>query len=130
MYLLALWLIASVILGRSGVDGQTRLCTPQEAAKSGRFTCLDNCDENHVGASKPYCLSYFPNEGECYLKPYARNDVLTCNGQVTPSSPPMWLVLVGGSNQFLMFKVMLDELLSLPGNAGYNPDAYWGAHRK
>jgi hypothetical protein len=106
-------------------------CTPQQAATDGSFKCLPNCDENHkVYGTDQYCLNYFPNGGQCYLEPYARQDVLSCNGQLSSSSPPMWLVLIGGSNQFLMLKTLLDNLLNLPGNAGYNPTAYWNAHRK
>jgi hypothetical protein len=106
-------------------------CTPQQAATDGSFKCLPNCDENHkVYGTDQYCLNYFPNGGQCYLKPYARQDVLSCNGQLSSTTPPMWLVLIGGSNQFLMLKTLLDNLLNLPGNAGYNPTAYWNAHRK
>jgi hypothetical protein len=130
MYVLALGLFVS-LLNPFGVSGQLKQCTSQQTAAKGQFKCLDGCDEDHkVGGTKKYCLSYFPDGGNCYLKPYTRNDVLTCNGKVTASTAPMWLVLVGGSNQFMMLKVLLDVLLNLPSTAGYNPTAYYGAHRK
>lgn len=131
MYLYLLGLVASVALTPWSVMGQTNQCSRTQAAANGRFACLDNCDENHFAqGNRKYCLSYFPDEGECYLKPYGREDILTCNGQVTANSPPMWMVLIGGSNQYLMLKTMLDQLLPLPADAGYNPTAYWNAERK
>jgi hypothetical protein len=103
-------------------------CTAEQAAEDGRFACLDGCDENHmVDGWLPYCLSYFPDEGLCYMKPYAREDVMTCNGQNGVTDPPMWLVSIGGSNNYMMFKVMVDMMLELPPDAGYDPKRYWNA---
>jgi hypothetical protein len=131
MYLLALWFAASTVLVWPRVAAQRRECTAQEAANGGHFKCLPGCDEKHgEGTSDKYCLSYFPDDGRCYLKPYSREDVLTCNDQVSSSTAPMWLVFVGGSNQYMMLKVMLDVLLELPGDAGYDPTEFYNAQRK
>jgi hypothetical protein len=131
MYFLTLLFTVSTILVWPRIAGQLRECTAQEAAVGGHFKCLPGCDDNHgEGTSNKYCLSYFPNDGQCYLKPYSREDVLTCNDQVSSSTAPMWLVFVGGSNQYMMLKVMLDVLLELPGDAGYHPAEYYGAQRK
>jgi hypothetical protein len=106
-------------------------CTPEQAESDGLFKCLSNCDENHIAQGqfgpKKYCLSYFPDGGHCYMKPYERSDILNCNGEAGGSNPPMWFIFAGGSNMFMMFKTLLDELLDLPGNAGYNPRDYWNA---
>jgi hypothetical protein len=106
-------------------------CTPQQAKNVGAFKCLSNCDENHIAQGqygpKKYCLNYFPNGGSCYMKPYTRTEIFSCNGKAGGSNPPMWIIMVGGSNMFMMVKTLIDKMLNLPGNAGYNPAKYWGA---
>ena len=103
-------------------------CTSDQALVDGRFSCLENCDENHLAYGfYQYCLNYFPNDGTCYLKPYDRLDMMTCNGNFQPTDPPHWIVFIGGSNDYFMVKTMLDMLLDLPNNATYNPQLYWNA---
>lgn len=106
-------------------------CTAEQAVSNGQFMCLDGCDEDHVVFdSVPYCLAYFPDEGQCYLKPYTREDVMTCSGQVQSDDPPLWMVFIGGSNNYFMVKVILDMLLELSPDAGYDPKQYWNATGK
>jgi hypothetical protein len=110
-------------------------CTPRQATQDGVFRCLDGCDEHHMVSNekygpRKYCLNYFPDGGNCYMKPYTKPDILSCNGKAGGSNPPMWLIFIGGSNQYMMLKTMLDELLDLPGNAGFDPAKYWGAKCK
>jgi hypothetical protein len=106
-------------------------CTPQQTMNIGSFKCLPNCDENHIAQGqfgpKKYCLNYFPNGGSCFMKPYTRTDILSCGGKAGGSNPPMWIIMVGGSNMYMMLKTLIDSMLNLPGTAGYNPGAYWGA---
>lgn len=130
LYLLALGFVGVAVVWQP-VSAETRYeCTKEQAATDGYFECLPGCDDNHYGNGYKYCLNYFPDGGNCYMKPYTREQIMTCNGQVGPNDPPMWLVLIGGSNQYIMLKEMLDDLLNLPPDAGYNPTAYWNAHRK
>jgi hypothetical protein len=109
-------------------------CTPQQAKNDGTFKCLSNCDENHIAQGqygpKKYCLNYFPNGGSCFMKPYTRNEIFSCGGKAGGSNPPMWIILVGGSNLFMMLKTLIDGMLNLPGNAGYDPAKYWGAQSR
>jgi hypothetical protein len=106
-------------------------CTPQQAKNDGTFKCLSNCDENHIAQGqygpKKYCLNYFPNGGSCFMKPYTRTEIFSCNGKAGGTNPPMWVILVGGSNMFMMVKTLIDKMLNLAGTAGYNPASYWGA---
>jgi hypothetical protein len=61
------------------------------------------------------------------MKPYDRDDILTCNGGVDADTPPIWFVLIGGSNNYFMLKVILDKLLDLPADAVYDPKLHWNA---
>jgi hypothetical protein len=109
-------------------------CTPQQAKNAGSFKCLANCDEKHTAQGqygpKKYCLNYFPNGGSCYMKPYSRTDIFSCGGKAGGSNPPMWIIMVGGSNMYMMLKTLIDKMLDLPGTAGYNPAKYWGAQSR
>jgi hypothetical protein len=131
MYAILVGLAIIGLYGRPAFSDTLYQCTPQQAESEGTFKCLSNCDENHFAQGqygpKQYCLSYFPNGGSCFMKPYTRNEVFSCSGQAGGGNPPMWIVMVGGSNMFMMLKTLIDEMLNLPGNAGYNPGAYWGA---
>jgi hypothetical protein len=124
--------LAVVVMYSQTVFATTRYqCTPRQAEKEGYFECLTDCDENHyttgVYGPKKYCLNYFPNEGNCYMKPYTKPDILSCGGKAGGQNPPMWIILIGGSNNYMMLKTLLDEMLDLPGTAGYDPKTYWNA---
>jgi hypothetical protein len=105
-------------------------CSSKEASEDGYFSCLAGCDENHHNKSNPYCLSYFPDNGNCYLKPFTRSDILTCNGRYGAEQPPQWYVVLGGSNTGFTMKVLLDLLLDLPPEAKYDPKLHWNASSK
>jgi len=125
-----LWVALLLVLSHQVANGTYHQCTSSEALVNGRFSCLEDCDENHSHLSygwRPYCLSYFPNDGECYLKPYDRDDILTCNDNVNAEVPPIWFVLIGDSNNYFMLKVILDKLLDLPSDAVYDPKLHWNA---
>jgi hypothetical protein len=129
--MLIVGLATVVMFARPGLSDTLYQCTPQQAKNDGTFKCLSNCDENHIAQGqygpKKYCLNYFPSGGSCFMKPYTPTEIFSCNGQAGGSNPPMWIILVGGSNLFMMLKTLIDAMLNLPGNAGYNPAAYWGA---
>jgi hypothetical protein len=134
MYVKLMGLAVIVTCSGSALSQTLYQCTPQQAANEGTFKCLSNCDENHVAQGqygpKQYCLSYFPNGGNCFMKPYTRNEIFRCNEQAGGDNAPMWIVMIGGSNMFMMVKTLIDEMLNLPGDAGYNPAAYWGAQSR
>jgi hypothetical protein len=126
-----LWIAFVFAVAMQAGSATFQQCTSSEAAVNGRFSCLDDCDENHLAYGwLPYCLNYFANDGTCYLKPYEREDILTCNGNVGADDPPVWFVLIGGSNNYFMLKVILDKLLDLPNNAVYDPKLHWNASSK
>jgi hypothetical protein len=129
-------------------------CTSQEAALDGTFECINDCDQNHAYGGTPYCLSYLPAGGDCFMKAYSREQILSCGGKT--SGRNHWVVYVGGSNmvsssylfisisltsflvksgfclviathQFLELKMMLDFLLELPIDAPYSPQDNWDA---
>jgi hypothetical protein len=123
-----------MMFSRTDASDSRYQCTSRQAEQDGYFQCLNGCDENHFvqGSSGPkkYCLSYFPNGGSCYMMPYEKPDILSCNGKAGGSNPPMWIILIGGSNNYMMLKTLLDEMLNLPGDAGFNPAAYWNAQSR
>jgi hypothetical protein len=124
-----------LMISRSFFSEALNQCTPHQATQDGVFRCLNGCDEHHMVSNeqygpRKYCLNYFPDGGNCYMKPYTKPEILSCNGKAGGSNPPMWLIFIGGSNQYMMLKTMLDELLDLPGNAGFDPAKYWGAKCK
>jgi hypothetical protein len=114
-------------------------CTSDEAATDGHFQCLESCDDGHLysgylGPLTPagtinarYCLSYFPNNMECSMVPFDREKMLTCDGEVTPSSPNHWVIIFGGSNAFFAVKNMIDTLLELPASTYFDPAMQYDA---
>lgn len=61
------------------------------------------------------------------MKPYAREEMMTCGGNFGPTDPPHWLVFIGGSDNYFMLKVILDVLLDLTIDDIYNPQLHWNA---
>jgi hypothetical protein len=104
-------------------------CSKSQAAVGGSFFCFPECDSGHNAWGKPYCLNYFPDNGKCYMQPFSRLDMLTCNNKITKSSGNnKWLIVLGGSNSFFMMKPFVDILLEQPSNTTYDPKKYWNAY--
>jgi hypothetical protein len=135
--MLAVWLIGTFFLVLSStkpvLSKNLHQCSADEAKIDGSFSCIDGCDENHnandVGAGS-YCLNYLPSNGQCYMKPYYRDDVLTCNGKFGLDDAPRWLVSIGGSNNYFMLKQMLDMMLELPFDAEFSPQESYNSTGK
>lgn len=116
------------LFGVFGATADKSVCTASQTVTDGRFACQEACDEPHLTSPYPhYCLGYFPDDGDCYLKPYEREDIMTCNNQFSEIDPPRWQVFAGGSNNFFMLKALLDTLLELPFNTTYDPAKNWNA---
>jgi hypothetical protein len=134
LFQLSTLLLVSTIYCRLVYSDTLFQCTPNQAKTDGTFKCLDNCDEDHQVTNGPkprqYCLSYFPNGGNCFLKPYTKPEIMSCGGTAGGNNPATWIIFVGGSNMQMMFKTLIDVMLELPGNAGYDPARYWNAHCK
>lgn len=103
-------------------------CSSKEAAANGKFHCFDDCDSNHLFDGTQYCLTYLPDGGSCYMKPYTKQDILVCDHNSSETRDNHWLVWTGGSNMFFVLKVLSDMLIEVPVDSWYDPWLYYNAN--
>eukprot|EP01031_Cornospumella_fuschlensis_P037082 gene37082-45009_t len=102
-------------------------CSARDAEKDGDYTCFGGCNTNSIYNGYRYCLNYLPNNGGCYLEPLDRDKMFTCHGRYSSTSRNHWHIFIGGSNQYMMMKTMLDTLLEIPTGSVFTPEDQWNS---
>ena len=73
--------------------------------------------------TKKWCLTYFPDNQNCHMRPFnTARELLTCGGAFGADDRNHWIIYLGGSNAFSEMKHTVDSIFNWPVGHIYSPE--------